>query len=601
MEFEPVEYYHKQLKDKIRQASEDYFENLIKKANIDVELNEKTFKEYTELDKKDKAGESKIRRLKVYRVLLIMVPIIIFFIFIIGLATTLMNMYDNKTFTIVSGILLGVSLVGVILFLCLYLNKRIKALLIQDAINNEQLQELLNKLFAQLKPLKDLLHWKDFNNIVNKTTDMFKLDDQLDSIKLNQMQKMFESNEELTQSQSILAVSSGNIATNPFIRFKMRSQEMQNHVYTGHLTIHWTTHSRDSNGHMVTHHHSQTLTATITKPAPVYIDGIYTLYGNNAADKLCFTHYPTHVNFQTSEKELQKIEKEESKKMEKMTKQAIENNGTFQNLANTKFESLFQAYDRNNELEYRLLFTPLAQQNMVELITSEPYGDDFYFRKNKKFNLLTSSHSNNYYDYNKNVFNNYISVEYMKKDFVNLICNLFESLYFDLAPILCIPLYQQTEAGKFTPDDDLPFVSGYEAEALSNQFDPEIFKPENCETRLILKTKFYKKLQKSDIYEVNSYGFSAIPHTDYVPVPGGDGFVHDVPVTWFEYIPVSKQSFITTSMNSTNKLDYDKVNKYFSAKGTYKNLIAFSCLNDYNDYSQEDEDIISSIFKDYIQ
>ena len=54
----------------------------------------------------------------------------------------------------------------------------------------------------------------------------------------------------------------------------------------------------------------------------------------------------------------------------------------FTAMTNDKFDVLFGATDRTNETEFRLLFTPLAQNSMINLIeNAKPYGDDFYFVK----------------------------------------------------------------------------------------------------------------------------------------------------------------------------------------------------------------------------
>ena len=53
-------------------------------------------------------------------------------------------------------------------------------------------------------------------------------------------------------------------------------------------------------------------------------------------------------------------------------------------------------FDRDNENQFRLLFTPLAQRNIVDLVKDSPYGDDFYFIKQNKLNTIYSHHSDNW-------------------------------------------------------------------------------------------------------------------------------------------------------------------------------------------------------------
>ena len=55
---------------------------------------------------------------------------------------------------------------------------------------------------------------------------------------------------------------------------------------------------------------------------------------------------------------------------------------------------LFGATNRNNEVQFRLMFTPLAQNNMVDLMTSDDgYGDDFAFYKTGMLNCIRSDHA----------------------------------------------------------------------------------------------------------------------------------------------------------------------------------------------------------------
>lgn len=69
--------------------------------------------------------------------------------------------------------------------------------------------------------------------------------------------------------------------------------------------------------------------------------------------------------------------------MNRLANQAIKQGRNFTPLANTKFEVMFKAYDRNNEVQYRLLFTPLAQQNMLEILTGKAgFGDDLASTRN---------------------------------------------------------------------------------------------------------------------------------------------------------------------------------------------------------------------------
>ena len=89
------------------------------------------------------------------------------------------------------------------------------------------------------------------------------------------------------------------------------------------------------------------------------------VYGNEAAPDLKFSRKPTHAN-ELSEKQLEKKVKRGGKLLAKRSRRAIEEGRRFTEMASTEFEVLFGAADRNDEVQFRLLFTPLAQANMLD-------------------------------------------------------------------------------------------------------------------------------------------------------------------------------------------------------------------------------------------
>jgi hypothetical protein len=59
---------------------------------------------------------------------------------------------------------------------------------------------------------------------------------------------------------------------------------------------------------------------------------------------------------------------------------------------------------------------------------------------------------------------------------------------------------------------------------------------------VILKTFPISSKDGVDRILVTAYSFCAIPHTDIIPRLGGDGRMHGVPVHWYEYVPISRES-----------------------------------------------------------
>ena len=163
--------------------------------------------------------------------------------------------------------------------------------------------------------------------------------------------------------------------------------------YHGYKTIRWTETYRDSDGKLRTRTVSETLHAVVTKPKPFFNTQVVLNYCTQGGPELSFSRDATHLE-QKSERAIEKIVKRGEKKLKKKTDKAISQNSDFMSMSNSEFEVLFDALNRDNEVQFRTLFTPLAQTNMVDLILSKVgYGDDFNFIKSKRTNKIISNHS----------------------------------------------------------------------------------------------------------------------------------------------------------------------------------------------------------------
>ena len=89
-------------------------------------------------------------------------------------------------------------------------------------------------------------------------------------------------------------------------------------TYDGYKTIHWTESYRDSNGNYRTRTRSQTLHATVTKPAPFYSAEVMLNYCAQGGPDLCFTRDATHLDRKT-DKEIDRYVKRGERKLKKMT------------------------------------------------------------------------------------------------------------------------------------------------------------------------------------------------------------------------------------------------------------------------------------------
>jgi len=114
-------------------------------------------------------------------------------------------------------------------------------------------------------------------------------------------------------------------------------------------------------------------------------------------------------------------------------------------MSNRTFEALFCAENRDNEIQFRLLYTPLAQQETVKLLQDKTvgYGDDFIFHKNKKNNMIIAAHLQDFdITASPDIFRHF-DLERIRDVFRKYNEGFFKAFYFAMAPLLAIPLYQQ--------------------------------------------------------------------------------------------------------------------------------------------------------------
>jgi len=469
------------------------------------------------------------------------------------------------------------------------LNKKIKNKVDKDIEENSkrlekkqrEADEFKQQAIKQTSLLNAMYDWNVASSMFSKTIPLVELDNNFNVTRFQQLHDKYGYKEHEENSISTVFVQSGSIKGNPFVVEKNYVCEMGSHTYTGSIIIHWTTYTTDSNGHSHAVHHTQTLMAYLDKPKPYYYLDTWLVYGNDAAPNLKFSRGPTNTKGM-DEKAISRLASKTEKALSKKTTKDI----SFTQMGNSKFEALFKAYNRTDEVQFRLLFTPLAQANMIDLITmKEPYGDDFFFYKNKSLNYIKTAHSQSF-DYSSSPLNFIdFDVEKSKDKITNYASQYFDCLYFDLAPLLSIPIYQNNKPREYIyKDNHMSRVTKFEAESLANSYDKNLFAHKDTRSNVILKTKFISRDGDVDAYNIEAYSYRTVPHTDMVPVLGGDGRVHPVPVFWEEYIPIMKTTpFLVRNFESSrykfNSEEYKNVftnrnvNNVYYQKGLVSALI----------------------------
>ena len=590
---EPRKKYNQELARQHLENVTAYFESLVAQANVDAAANKATCQKIYGLEsqiralrKKEAAGKG-----------LFLLAIIGFFVLLF--AGLIMIFIGNASEPKTAGLIVGGVFVlagGIALMVFSIIRRTKNAKTIAELIKNKtaELEALKKKAYGQMAALNNLYEWNIYNILMAKTTPLIKMDRIFDMEKYNQIRDKFHYKDTNRNNSSTVLAQSGSILGNPFIIYREYIQTMINHTYTGSLTITWTESVPDGKGGSYVRARSQTLHASVTKPKPSYNYHTKMVFASEAAPDLTFTRTPMDHGY--SDSELKHFFKVQERKVDEYRKK----HPKFTPLGNDEFEDFFGGLDRDHEVQYRLLFTPLAQKSMLDILThSDPYGDDFCFYKEKMINTIISSHSQNAdYDGDPSVFYHF-DLEAARENFINRNVAYFKGVFFDLAPLLAIPLYQQYPTNEYIFKDDVGAdYSRHLSEMQANRFKDSYFRPEECVTPIILKSEFHQ--QRGGVHSVgmHAYGFKGIHHTDYISKMGGDGRSHEVPVEWIEYVPVEKLTpFIVQATDITRSQYFQLTNTSEYAQFLNKNVAnnailvsrgIFSFINSQSKYSTDE-------------
>ena len=543
--YQPKKMYNSMLKKQYHDTAASYFDDLCAKSGVSKEENALLIKQLNRANEKYNEALKARNKAAGKKTLLIALAVISFIAAIVGIFIGA----SGSDWSFIGWIMLGVGLVLGIAFILIEVmtvSKKLKEA--QSVLDEAQKKrdEILAACYKNTAPLNDTLDWGAPQEIMEKATPIIDLDPIFMGDRLQALIEKFGFEEITNPNQSVLEVLSGQIQGNPFVLEKILDCQMYDKLYEGSLVIYWTTTSIDSEGHPHTEHHSETLHATVRHPAPNYTAITQLVYGSEAAPHLRFSRTPVHAE-KMNEKERAKFIKNRIKKLDKEEVKDLGNiSENFTKMGDDEFDALFGAYDRNNEVEFRLLYTPLAIRNTLDLMKNpEPYGDDFSIFKKDMITIVRSEHSQTFdYSSSPTNFMGY-DLSKIKEDFVNYCDKFIKNLFFDLAPVISVPLYQIHKPYDYifkTPYRSN--FSSFEQETLANGLDPMLFIPDGAgeDLPLILKAESASRRGSGDSVRVNAMSFVEVPMVDYVSVLGGDGYFHDVPVHWIRYDEVHKIS-----------------------------------------------------------
>mgnify|MGYP001009700734 FL=1 len=555
---EPLKYYKTEVAKNFLDKLTDNFENLLRKSGIDIEANKKSVSDYNEISKVKVKNEKKLKWAERFYILFFYIFIFLI-IYEIDIIRTIKNLYDlNKNIQdpILRALLIGIGAVvlGILNFKYIrgkkkQLNKSIKEIETELVLKKEE-------CYSQVNPLLSLFESNTANKIVTEIIPTLVLDKNFKIERYADLVENFEMPTKLQNNFSTKDIISGEILGNPFIIIKSLCNRVIDQKYTGSLTVSWEETYRDSNGERKTRTVSQTLHASIIKPKQIFEDKIDLIYGNDAAEHLHFSREPKFIH-EFSEKKLAKYVKKSEKELKKKTENAIKTGQTFLEMGNSEFDVLFGALNRDNEVEFRVLFTPIAQRNILEVLKDKDFGDDFAFRKINKLNNVSNQN-----DWILNIDKSYyedFSYEIIKEKYYDINKRYLNNFYRLFLPILAIPVYHQHKAQKYIYQEKYNYnYNPYTSEAAANLLGAELFSHEESNTPSILKTKTLRVEGDADLIEVISQSYKAVERTEYVPMRAGDGRVYNVPVNWIDYVPLAAKGRMELKKLDIEENEFEK-------------------------------------------
>ena len=540
--YDPLKEYVNVYRDKFKEVAEKTFAELAAEAQVDVGKNRETCRRiYSEENSLSKVMTS-IRWQKVWRVLLWLCVVVGF---IVGF-----TMYDVLDY--VDLLIVGFVIFGALGLLFTDINPKIKEMKSERDKLTAKVDKLKKEAWQQMAPLNNLYDWDVLTRMMTKTIPRLEFDPYFTTQRLADLKATYGWSDSFNAGRSVVYSHSGLINGNPFVICRTRKMEMGTKTYYGEKTIHWTTEETDSDGKTRTVHHSETLVASVTAPYPEYFEKTRLIYGNTAAPDLIF--YRKQSGLADSEGSL----KFKMKRHSLRKKSRDLSNADFAMMTNEEFEVAFDTSNRNNNQQYALLFTPLAQESMMNLLKDDKvgFGDDFDFGKQRMINVIFSNHMQSLnLDMNPQQYKGF-DYDKAEADFYAINSRYFRAIYFCFAPLLCVPMYQQIR-----PQEDIygrnmqQHSSFWEHEALANFWGQGRFKHPSCVTNCILKTEQLQTIGDNSTIKVNAYGYRTEQHLEYVSKWGGDGNLHHVPVYWDEYLPVTGSGMIYLKEDNNFKDD----------------------------------------------
>ena len=548
--YEPLAGYRDEFKDAFHKAASEKFEELVAKSGIDVGANRKLAATVAALEKELARRVS--RRDWLHAVLWI--GGILAALSGGGLVASVAEAIDSS-WALAGAVSLAVILLVLFSFVAPAWRNAKQAVAEAEA----SLAQAKEAAWRQMAPLNALFDWDTVTSLVSEVVPRIAFDGYFTDGRLDQLRRVYGFDDAFNANKSVVFSQSGEINGNPFVFGDLLEARMGQKTYTGSRTVFWSEMERGPDGKMRVVQRSETLTASTTKPCPEYSRDRFLLYGNPAAPNLTFSRAPSSLSASGDGFFARRALKREIARLEKYSRN-LDDDSNYTIMQNKEFEALFHATDRNDEVEFRLLYTPLAQRQTLDILRDRDvgFGDDFRFVKDRQVNWIRADHlSAADIDTDPAKFAHY-SVDAARARFISFADAFFKDAFFALAPLLAIPLYQQTRSHE-SIHGGASFASFWEHEALANYYGQARFAHPQSVTENILKTAVLGREDGFTQIRVSANGYRIVKRVEVRTVMARNGRFYDVSIPWDEYVPVSRDTAMRlTERKGLARADFDR-------------------------------------------
>ena len=523
---DPVSGYKNVYKEAFAREAEAFFDYAVRRGGIDPAVNASQARELDRLyAEKEKQGGR-----KGWWIFLLTALVIVFAVWGIMLLAEEKSLSHGQIAAFA-----GYGIVALI-FICAVIVPKIRELSSVLSTLHKEINSKYARATAYLAPLYKAFSWNTLPELFSKVIPQVKFDEYLSNERLADFRDNFGLVIQDEPESTMLGSHSGTFFGYPFIFTEDKNFCWGEKVWSGSMVVSYTVYVTNAEGKRVAQTRSEVLTASVTKPYPEFPVARQFFFGHDAAPELSYSREPSSLSGSSG------IWAALGKKyrMHKLRKleQNLTDESDFTMMSNREFEMLFKSENRDNEIGFRLLFTPLAQQYMVKLLNDQEtgYGDDFCLNKSCLVTCLFSNHLNETKIARKPFSADLYDLQKIKAKFRKNSDEFFRSMYFSFAPLFLIPLYNEERIN--APEYPCESISENELEGAAAAHE-EYFRPDESITENIFNIRNCRRQGNVVSAMVESIGFSGSSRVDFVPCFAGNGSVYQVPVEWIEYTPVS--------------------------------------------------------------